>query len=174
MFSAALYTILSVMINRVGRQFAPLPPKAILWIFITCDVVATVVQVLGAGLVGAAYSKDKNPNVPNDVLLAGLGFQVFSFAIFIVFFVRFLQKCWNLTASSFKQFSKAVFIATLAVYLRTCFRLAETAEGLRKFLSTHEVFFGCLEFLPIVVAVYILVYWHPGMWLGSKKTVGKI
>lgn len=41
-FSAAIYNILSIMINSVGRQYAPLPPKVILWIFITCDVVATV------------------------------------------------------------------------------------------------------------------------------------
>jgi hypothetical protein len=49
--------------------------------------------------------------------------------------------------------------------LRTCFRLAETAEGLLATLSTHEVYFGCLEFAPIVIAVYLLVYWHPGRWL---------
>lgn len=61
----------------------------------------------------------------------------------------------------------------MAVYLRTIFRLAETAEGLMQTLSTHEVYFGCLEFLPIVVAVYVFIWWHPGKWLGSKRQHGK-
>ena len=40
-------------------------------------------------------------------------------------------------------------------------------------LSTREVYFGCLEFLPIVVAVYIFVWFHPGRWLGTKTRRGK-
>jgi len=66
-------------------------------------------------------------------------------------------------------FLSALIVATMLVYLRTCFRLAETAEGLMQELSTHEVFFGCLEFLPIVVAVFLLTYWHPGRWLDRSK-----
>lgn len=168
-YSAAIYTLISVMINRVGRQYSPLPPKLILWIFIVCDVVATVIQITGAALVGSAYSNGKDPNIPNHILLAGLAFQVFSFALFIVCFVWFLSKAWSVLSRDLRVFSAATFVATLAVYLRTCIRLAETAEGLLKFLSTHEAIFGCLEFAPIVVAVYIFVYWHPGRWLGSRS-----
>lgn len=74
-FSATIYTILSIMINSVGRQYAPLPPKVILWIFITCDVVATVVQVAGAALVGSAESDRKDPTTPNNIILAALRFR---------------------------------------------------------------------------------------------------
>lgn len=156
------------MINRTGRKYAPLPPKIILWVFIFCDVVATMIQIAGAALVGSAYSNGKDPTTPNNILLAGLAFQVFSFALFIITLSSFLWKSRNVTTRAFKTFSIAIFVATIAVYLRTCFRLAETAEGLLESLSTHEAYFGCLEFLPIVVAVYILLYWHPGRWLGPK------
>jgi hypothetical protein len=167
-FSAAIYTVISVMIRIVGRQYAPLPPKLILWIFIVCDIVATVVQIAGAALVGTAYSDQKDPTTANNILLAGLAFQVFSFAVFILCFTLFLRRSSKVLGRDLKTFSYAVMVAALAVYLRTCFRLAETAEGLLEYLSTHEVFFGCLEFLPIVVAVYLLIWWHPGRWL--KKT----
>lgn len=172
-YSAAIYTLISVMINRVGQQYSPLPPKVILWVFIVCDAVATVIQITGAALVGSAYSNGKDPNVPNNILLAGLAFQVFSFALFIICFVWFVAKARRVLGRDLIIFSVATFVATLAVYLRTCIRLAETAEGLLKFLSTHEAIFGCLEFAPIVVAVYIFVYWHPGRWLGSgSKAIG--
>jgi hypothetical protein len=172
-FSAAIYTIITIMINRVGREYAPVPPKVILWIFITCDVIATVIQVTGSALIGVAYSKRKNPNTPNHILLAGLAFQVFSFAVFVVCLSVFLRQSRNVTSSDFKLFSSAVCVATLMVYLRTCLRLAETAEGLHQYVSTHEVFFGCLEFAPIVIAVYAFLYWHPGRWLGSNVRTGK-
>ena len=172
-FSAAIYTIITIMTNRVGREYAPLPPKVILWIFITCDVIATIIQIAGSALIGVAYSRKKNPNTPNHILLAGLAFQVFSFAVFVVCLSVFLRKSRKVTSSAFKLFSGAVCVATLMVYLRTCLRLAETAEGLQQYLSTHEVFFGCLEFAPIVIAVYTFLYWHPGRWLGSNARTRK-
>ena len=172
-FSAAIYAIISVMVNRVGREYAPLPPKVVLWIFVACDIIATVVQVTGSALIGAAESKRKDPNPGNHILIAGLSFQVFDFALFIAILATFLWNSRKVTSSAFKQFSAAVVVATLAVYLRTCFRLAETAQGVQQYLFTHEVFFGCLEFLPIAVAVYVFIWYHPGCWLGSKRRRGK-
>jgi hypothetical protein len=172
-FSAAIYTIITIMVNRVGREYAPLPPKVILWIFITCDVIATVIQITGSALIGVAYSNRRDPNTPNHILLAGLAFQVFSFAVFVVCLSVFLRKSRKVTSPAFKVFSSAVCVATLMVYLRTCLRLAETAEGLQQYLSTHEVIFGCLEFAPIVIAVYTFLYWHPGRWLGSRGGSGR-
>jgi uncharacterized membrane protein len=169
-FSAAIYTLVSVMINIYGRQYSPLPPKAILGIFITCDVVATIIQVAGAALVGVAYSNRKNPNIPNNILLAGLVFQVFSFAVFLFILIWTLRRAQKSPVSINSGFLIALIVATLAVYLRTCFRLAETAEGLMQSLSTHESFFGCLEFTPIVVAIYLFTYWHPGRWLTKRAT----
>lgn len=134
-FSAAIYIILSKMIQQLGRSYSPIPPKAILWTFITCDVVATVVQILGAGLVGSAYSSHKNPNTYNNILLAGLAFQVFDFLVFVILFSWFLMKAWGAMSSSLKQFAIATMVATLAVYLRTCFRLAETAQVIQSATS---------------------------------------
>jgi CDP-diglyceride synthetase len=178
MFSAGIYTILSVLIKRVGRQYAPTSPKLILWFFITCDVIATGVQVAGAAMIGVAESNRKDPTTPNNILLAGLAFQVFTFFLFIILLAVCLSRARhsigrsssstdkdgpiNGTAPVNWSFIMALVVATLMVYLRTCFRLAETAQGLYGGLSTHEVFFGCLEFAPIVIAVYLFNIWHPG------------
>lgn len=167
-FSAGIYAIVSVLINRYGREYSPMPPKAVLGIFITCDVVATIVQIAGAALIGVAYSNRDNPTTPNNILLAGLAFQVFSFAVFLIVLSWVLFKARASPIQINHGFIAALIVATLAVYLRTCFRLAETAEGLMQNLSTHEVFFGCLEFAPIVVAVYLFTYWHPGRWLKNE------
>ncbi|KAF7509816.1 hypothetical protein GJ744_007511 [Endocarpon pusillum] len=168
-FSAAIYTVLTVFINRTKREYAPLSPKLILWIFISCDVVATITQVAGAALIGVAASNRKDPTTPNNILLAGLAFQVFSFLVFCVCLGICLYRARKIVVSSLKAFTAALCAATLLVYLRTCFRLAETAEGLTSALATHEAYFGSLEFAPIVIAVFILAIWHPGKWLPRHR-----
>jgi len=203
LFSASIYTILSALINHLpnGRQLSPLPPKVILGLFISCDVVATVVQVVGAALIGVAESSRKDPRPANHILLGGLAFQVFTFLIFLVITHIFLFrarkyiscntvariKAYRAEATSTNansdteqaatneptgeigwDFLWAFNIATIAIYLRTCFRLAETAQGLQEFLMTHEVFFGCLEFAPVVIAVFAFNVWHPGRCLPRR------
>lgn len=169
-FSAAIYAIVSVLIKTYGPKHSPIPPKVVLGVFITCDAIATIIQIAGAALVGVAYSNRDNPTTPNNILLAGLAFQVFSFAVFLFVLTWTLWKARQSPVTVNHSFLAALVVATLAVYLRTCFRLAETAEGLMQFLSTHEAFFGSLEFLPILVAVFLLTYWHPGRWLKTRVT----
>ncbi|KAF2114719.1 RTA1 like protein-domain-containing protein [Lophiotrema nucula] len=162
-FAAAIYTILSILINSTGRHYSPIPPKVILWVFILADVISTAVQIVGAALIGVAESNRKDPTTPNNILLAGLAFQAFSFLVFIFLFIWFGIKARQVMFKvTKKSFYVAFCIAVVLVYLRVCFRLAETAEGLYGNLNTHEVFFGCLEFAPVVVAVWLLGVWHPG------------
>lgn len=174
-FSAAIYTILTKLMNRVGgRRMLPLGPRAVLIIFIVCDVVATVTQIGGAAGIGAASSKGKDATNANYILLGGLAFQVFTFLMFVVLLVLFLYRARKVTGTAtMMPFSLALIAATLLIYLRTCFRLAETAEGLGGSLSTREVYFGCLEFAPVVLAVFLLNLWHPGKWVPSYHRQGE-
>lgn len=171
-FAAAIYTILSILINVTGRQYAPMRPKLILWIFITCDVVATIVQILGAGLIGKAECNREDPTTPNNILLGGLAFQAASFLLFILLFIWFLVKA---KGAAFKIVPKIFYISFMVsvvlLYLRVCFRLAETAEGLYGKLNTNEVYFGCLEFAPVVIAVWLLGIWHPGRCIPRSRPV---
>ncbi|KAF1993934.1 RTA1 like protein [Amniculicola lignicola CBS 123094] len=169
-FSAAVYTVLSVLINATGRSHSPLPPKLILWIFITCDVISTVVQIVGAALIGVYESNQKDPSTGNNILLAGLAFQAFSFLIFIILFSIFLFKARHvLTKVASALFFVAFVLSVVLIYLRVLFRLAETAQGLYGNLSSHEVYFGCLEFMPVGLAVVLLALWHPGRCIGKRR-----
>ncbi|KAK4556254.1 hypothetical protein LTR86_006398 [Recurvomyces mirabilis] len=164
-FSAAIYTIVSVLISIYGREHAVLPPKVILGVFITFDAVATIIQIAGAALVGVAYSNEKDPTTPSNILLAGLSIQLASFAIFLVVLGWTLIRARRSSADVSPVFLTTLILATLAIFLRTCFRVAEGAEGLMSALSVHEAYFGALEFAPVVVAVFLLAYGHPGRYL---------
>lgn len=171
-FSAAIYTVLTYLINAVGRQYSPIPPRVLLILFVVCDVIATIIQIAGAAMIGSAESKRKDPTTPNNILLAGLAFQVFTFFIFIILLSIFLWRARKVAVTTMMPFTLAFCAAVLLIYLRTCFRLAETAQGLMKTLSTHEVFFGCLEFAPVVIAILLFNLFHPGKWVPRYPRAG--
>lgn len=170
LFSAALYAVLSGLIRRLGRAHAVLPPRAILRIFIASDVVATATQITGAALIGVRQGNREDPTIGSDILLAGLAFQVFAMGIFVILTTAFLARAGPaaIKKSGLAAFVAAFSAATLLVYLRTCFRLAETVEGLDGNLSSHELYFGVLEFAPVVVAVTLMTVWHPGRCVGNR------
>ncbi|KAL2266676.1 hypothetical protein VTJ83DRAFT_6028 [Remersonia thermophila] len=176
--AAGIYAVLSALIHRIpgGHSFSILPPKIILWFFITSDVIATITQICGAALIGVKQKNREDPTTANNILLGGLAYQVFAIGCFILLSVSFLwrgRKAIRGEGKGLILFVAAFFVATLLVYLRTVFRLAETAEGLGGDLSTTEIYFITLEFLPLMVAVPLLAVWHPGRCVGSKIAAGK-
>ncbi|OAQ65060.1 RTA1 like protein [Pochonia chlamydosporia 170] len=168
--AAGIYTILSVLISRLGTKYTPLSSKFILWFFITSDAVATITQVAGASLIGSKTSKHEDPTTANNILVGGLAYQVFSMSVFVLVGGSFLWRARRvLRRKKLVGFAVVFCTATLLVYLRTVFRLAETAEGLFGSLQTHEVYFAVLEFAPVAAAVGLFAGWHPGRCLGGKK-----
>ena len=168
-FSAAIYVVLSRFINKAGRAYAPFPPRLIVIVFVTLDVLTTGIQIAGAALIGTAESNQKSPSTANNILLAGLAIQVFSFAVCFAILCACIWRVsqqkdktvWAASASA-RTLLLALVITSALVELRTIFRLIETAQGVFGFLSSHEAFFGCLEYLPIVLAVSTWNVLHPG------------
>lgn len=168
LYSAAVYIVFTALIETAGEKYSPIRKRFILRLFIICDVVATIIQVVGASLIGKQTHARKDPKTANDILLAGLAFQVFAFSIFIALLSTFIYRARNAVMMTLSPFMCAYMVASLLIYLRTLFRLAETSQGVFGELSSHEVYFGCLEFAPIIIAVFLFNVWHPGKWLSLK------
>lgn len=171
-YSAAIYACLSVLINATGRRFSPLRPRWIVTIFIACDVIATAIQVAGAGLVGGKEASHDDPSSAVHILLAGLAFQVATFAAYLVLLALFMYKS-RMHIRHFKVFLAALWAASLLIYMRTIFRLIESSMPLFNSLMTSETFYGCLEFAPVVTAIIILTIFHPGRMLKGKGIASK-
>lgn len=164
--AAGIYTVLSVLINQLGRTYSFLSPRFILIFFITSDAIATILQVAGAALIGKAESDRKDPTTANNILLGGLAYQVFSIGIFVILASTFIYRARQpIQERGLLTFTAAFSAATLLIYMRTIFRLAETAEGLLSKLQTNEVYFACLEFAPVALAMLLLALWFPGRYI---------
>jgi hypothetical protein len=167
--TASMYVCLNKLISRTWPR-----PRLILWGFVVCDVVSTIMQVAGAALIGNAESNRKDATTPNNILLAGLAFQSFAFLIFISLLCLFAGSLRGNTPSGLsldrkKTFVIALFVASLLILLRILFRLAETAQGVFGYLMVHEAFFGVLEFAPVISAVLVLAIFHPARWIAKKE-----
>lgn len=183
-----MYTLLTSLIQlspTTTTKLCGLPRRAIIAIFVTADVVCTIVQVAGAALIGVRESRRQSPTTANRILLAGLVVQVGSFSGFLVLLGVFLRRrssglfalsCGGKEEAGarggvgillgrmmgVRTWVVGLVVASLLVYLRTIFRMAETSQGVGGYASSHEVFFGVLEFMPIVLAVGILGFVVPG------------
>ena len=182
--SASIYLCLTKLIlwaedEGVQLHSRILSRKFILWTFITADVVCTGVQIAGAALIGSRESKHKDPKVANDILLAGLAIQSFFFLIYLGILVTFIIAVCDVqqfpnTLKKSRSFIDALEVSSLLVFLRTIFRLAETSQGVFGYLSSHEAFFGGLEFAPMVLAMAILAIWHPGRQIPVRQAKREI
>lgn len=169
LMAAGIYTILSIMIKKLGAKHSPFAPKAILWFFITSDAIATVVQVTGAALVGRKSAARQDPTAAGNVLLAGLAYQVFAMTAFVAICGLFIFRAWRVISDTELRLFIGIFsVSTALIYLRTVFRLAEAAQGLWGSLQVHEVYFACLEFAPVAVAVLLFGAWHPARCLRDE------
>ncbi|KAJ5288783.1 hypothetical protein N7478_001813 [Penicillium angulare] len=167
--AAGVYTILSALIARLGNKYSFLRPTFILAFFITSDTISTIIQVAGASLVGVKESRHQDPTTANNILLAGLAYQVFAMSIFVMLMAAFEFRARHaIREHGLQVFCLSFSVSTLMIYMRTIFRLIETAEGLGGKLSTHEVYFACLEFAPIALVALLFCIWHPGRCLGAK------
>ncbi|SCV69731.1 BQ2448_1125 [Microbotryum intermedium] len=167
-FSGAFYLGLGLAIKRLPVTLAhgllSFPPKIFIVIFIVADIVTTAIQITGAALIGVAESSRTPGSVPtaitsaqaNDILLSGLAIQSFSFLAFIYILSLVTYRSNQVRPHVLPpRFSAALIISSLLVFLRTVFRLAEVAQGVFGFASTHEVLFGILEFAPVALAMSI-------------------
>lgn len=195
--SGGVYTLLSSLMllspsdlpQGTTTRLCGLTRKTIVGVFVTADVVCTVVQVAGAALIGVRESRRQSPTTANRILLSGLVVQVVSFTGYLALLWAFLRRDAN-SSSGLSALSRGdakdatamggtnrlrilgemtgvrtwvvgLVVASLLVYLRTIFRMAETSQGVGGYASSHEVFFGVLEFMPIVLAVGILGFVVP-------------
>ncbi|KAH7393265.1 RTA1 like protein-domain-containing protein [Cadophora sp. MPI-SDFR-AT-0126] len=142
--------------------------KIVLWAFITIDVFCTILQITGAGLIGGATSKGKDPSTANNILLAGLAIQTAAYFVYLSLLVVVITAIYRVHRTAQKAgnnpFLGVLALASTLIFIRTIFRLAETSQGVFGHLSSHEGYFAGLEFAPVVAALTILAVWFPSRW----------
>ncbi|KAI1844239.1 hypothetical protein JX266_009530 [Neoarthrinium moseri] len=187
--AAGIYFCLRSIIITFGAENSRLNPLWYPRIFIPCDVISLILQAVGGGMASVASHNRTDIDPGNNIMIAGLAFQVFTLLVFIIFAVDFAIRTLRrgpaaldhdpalvrLRASwSFRLFLGALSLSTICIFWRSVYRVAELSEGWTGPLMRKQGMFIGFEGVMVVVAVLVLNVWHPNLcFQGMEHITGK-
>ncbi|PQE27910.1 hypothetical protein CJF30_00009097 [Rutstroemia sp. NJR-2017a BBW] len=173
--TAAIYLCLSRIVIVYGPEHSRFKPGTYTIVFCTCDIISLILQAAGGAIASTADTHEQSDTGKN-IMLAGLGFQVFSIILFVLacsefaLRVRKAKGMWNpiylslVNSAFFKAFMAALALATTTIFVRSTYRCIELSGGFHGSLFvSHEEEFMVLEGVMIVLATLALTIFHPGV-----------
>lgn len=185
---AGIYYVIAQLALVYGTNFSFLKPMQYSLIFITCDIISIVLQAAGGGVAAGSLSVYESTEDGTHIMVAGLAFQVFTIAVFLMLWLYFF---WNVYKSykthgdsefnpefahirERKLLIPFIFIVTFAVVLvlvRSIYRLIELADGWSSKLAVKEIYFMILEALMISLASCVISVISPGVAYGRHSHI---
>ncbi|KAF1987843.1 RTA1-domain-containing protein [Aulographum hederae CBS 113979] len=179
--AAGIYLCLSRIVLAFGASNSRLSPKMYPRVFIPCDVVSLLLQAAGGGLASSQSHQNKDPTTGNNIMIAGLAFQVATLLVFIVLAADFSVRTWMRVKSlgregaldptherlrsswAFQGFLIALALSTLCIFTRCVYRVAELSDGWDGHLINTQRYFIGLEGALVAISVLVLNAFHPGL-----------
>ncbi|KAF7345740.1 RTA1-like protein [Mycena venus] len=182
---AVNFILLGRIIARLGAIYSRLTPKSYTVIFLTCDIIALVVQGLGGGIAASSQSLSAE-KLGSNIMLGGIIFQFIALCVYTACGVDFLR---NYLASApvrpmisseergtldtrLKIMIGAIGFSTLVLFIRSIYRIVELADGWNGKVITTEVYFNVLDGGMVTLAIFTMNIVHPGLFLGSGEDDG--
>ncbi|KAI8990402.1 RTA1-domain-containing protein [Trametes punicea] len=181
---AASFIILGEIIQRMGPDYSRLNSKWYTIIFLSCDLIALIVQAVGGAKASIAVKQGNDPGPGGHIMLAGVVFQLAALVVYVAlaseFLLRFaydhpFNRATGAPARAEHVEKKIKFmIAGLALeavflFIRSIYRTAELTEGWRGKIITTETYFNVFDAAMIVLAMVTLSLFHPGYLLGHAS-----
>ncbi|RKL23577.1 hypothetical protein BFJ72_g14439 [Fusarium proliferatum] len=169
--TAGLYVILGALINRLGRESSVLGPKMYAIVFLTCDIIALVIQAVGGAMASTESDKIDGDTKPGtNIMMAAM----VVFAVLVIDFMRrvFVKKSYlqkrkkglsdgNALPKAYTWLLAAVFISLTMIFIRSIYRTVELLQGWSGYLITHEGYFIGLDGAIMVVAIAVFNFLDP-------------
>ncbi|KAE8349946.1 RTA1 like protein-domain-containing protein [Aspergillus coremiiformis] len=155
----------------INKRTLWVTPRFMTPIFVTFDILAIVVQLIGGIL--SISTTPSSVKLGYNIAKAGLVVQLVSFGLFIVLSMRFHFISRNPTMVTsdprWKRLLLCLNIACLLIFARSLYRLVEFSEGSDGYLNLHEWNYYVFEAALIVPAVAIFNVCHPARYLPNTS-----
>ncbi|KAI9654047.1 MAG: hypothetical protein M1831_005564 [Alyxoria varia] len=177
--TGAIYLCLGRIVCVHGPQYSRFKPGTYTAVFITCDIIALVLQALGGAITSTSDPGSSEQDTGVNIMIAGLAWQVVALGIFMILSIDFGVSVFRARRSAtqptdskfdilrrskmFKAFEVALAVATVLIFIRCCYRVAELREGFDGGLANNEPVFMVLEGPMIFISVGVLTVLHPGL-----------
>ncbi|EFY92466.1 RTA1 domain protein, putative [Metarhizium acridum CQMa 102] len=175
----SIYLTLKHAALHLNPRLSRIPPRWYPRIFLPADLSCLIVQAIGGGIAAAAgHTKPRLQEDGNRAIIAGVVLQVLVLAVFGAmgtdYFARAARHVRTAEAtpaelalwrdSKFRAFVLGVTGAYVAVLVRCIYRIAEMAGGWGNKIMQDEPSFLVLDSSLILVTVYLLTIFHPGIF----------
>lgn len=178
--AAGIYLCLRRIVYAFSPENSRIPPEYYTRIFIPCDVISLVLQATGGGMASVASHNNEPIETGDNIMIAGLAFQVFTLLVFMIcaadFALNAMRRRRKLGAAAFDQndvtrrvrnswlfrgFLAALAISTICIFWRSVFRVAELSRGWEGELTYRQDLFIGFEGVMVIVACLVLNFFHP-------------
>ncbi|KAI9821209.1 MAG: hypothetical protein M1827_003943 [Pycnora praestabilis] len=179
--SAGIYLTLKHLVITFGEDLSRIQPKYYTWFFISCDMLALILQGIGGGLAASSNGNDSQRNTGTDLMLAGIAWQVATLLIFGLlagdYFIRVYHHRDTLNPETttlrntlkFKLFLTGLTIAFVTVFTRCIYRLPEMSGGWENSIMQNQTEFIVLDGVMCTIAVLALTVFHPGFCFKNMR-----
>jgi len=188
--AGGIYLCLRRIVYAFGPENSRIAPESYTRIFIPCDLLSLLLQAAGGGIASTASHQNKSPDTGDNIMVAGLAFQVLTLLIFMVLCVDFAHRTWSRykslgSAAAFDQnpafiqlrqgwrfrgFLCGLTLATICIFWRSVYRVAELGEGWTGNLIRHQWLFVGFEGVMVIVACLALNIFNPAYTFGAAMT----
>ncbi|KAI0347273.1 hypothetical protein BDW22DRAFT_1425328 [Trametopsis cervina] len=183
-FVAAEYVILGRLVRAVGGdKHLLIRPSRVALAFLCSDVFTFIIQA-SAFLLVTAHTDINKAHLGLHLFLAGLIIQLVSFSFFFAIFFHFIFRMWKYERKiwtrdrdqgqpwyyDWRVLLIAMTVSCIGIIVRSAYRTAEIAEDNSGPLTTEEIFFWVLDFIPLLVALSVYIPFWPGWYIGPKVT----
>lgn len=170
------YSLKHIVIE-ISPKHSYLRPRLYTWIFIACDLLSLILQGAGGGVAATADNGSSLQNTGNDLMMAGICWQVFTLLVFGTLCLSYALRVRShaaelpahahtlLSQSRVKFFIGSLFAAYIFIFARCVYRIAEMANGWKSAIMQDEPSFIALEGVVIAIATILLTVAHPGSTL---------
>ncbi|GJE93227.1 RTA1 domain-containing protein [Phanerochaete sordida] len=174
---ASIFIIFSNLAQKIGTSYSRLTPRLYSRVFLTCDIIALVIQGGGGGIAAGAVT-ESSQKLGSNVMLIGIIFQTVAMVVFMLlateFFVRYAaNRPARPGAGGARAYGAALHpkvklmaigtsAATLFLFVRAIYRLFELADGWNGPINSTQWYFDVFDGGMITLAMYSLNVFHPG------------
>jgi len=158
-FAAGIYLTLKHLVIYFGSEKSRLRPQLYTWIFISCDIVSILAQAAGGGV--ASGETISLVNIGDDIMIAGIAFQVATMAVCLCLAADFAFQVFRQYGhrrpsiaevqegdelpGSFRYYVACCSVAFVFIFIRCIYRIPEMSGGWGNPLMQNETEFMILD-----------------------------
>ncbi|KAK2796767.1 hypothetical protein FQN50_009448 [Emmonsiellopsis sp. PD_5] len=138
-------------------------------IFVVSDILSFLTQASGSGIAAMGNFRGSQKEIGTNVLIGGLALQMVTFSVFLGIVGRFEYRAKQVGAGvvveGVRKVLIGIYVAGFFILVRCIYRFIEFVLGFDGYPFMHEWPLYVLEACPMLFALSVLGWYHPGRWL---------